>query len=188
MKEGLESIGSGAFSAENKRSVTGKPLYLPSTVKSVDVDAFNNFVCSQVDISDLYAWCRIDFGNETANPLGGSGNFSIDGDEVTKLNIPENIREIKPYAFAGFNSMESLVISNGVELLGDYSFANCLNLRKITVGNSIQLIGSTVFDNCLNLASVVLSDSRSPIEIPYSSTWLNTITDLYMGRKINLTR
>ena len=145
--EGVTKIGSLAF--VNCSSLTS--VTIPTTLTSVGDGVFNN--CSKlsaVHISDMAAWCAIDFavyqkaiwdGNGvwyslyTNNPLYYARRLYLNGKEVTDLVIPE-----------------------GVTRIGQNAFSYCQPLTSVTIPSSVTSIGLSAFEDCNQLAVVNISD------------------------------
>ena len=98
----VTSIGEFAF-----QHCSGfRSIVIGSSVTSIGNSAFNG--CSrlkEVHISDLEAWCNIDFGGTKANPLYQAKNLYLNGELVTELVIPDGVTEIKNYVFYGINAV-----------------------------------------------------------------------------------
>lgn len=77
-----------------------------------------------VHISDLSAWCRIDFDDDSANPVHFAHNLYLNGELVTDLIIPDDITEVKDYAFYGCSGLTSIVLGDGIEEFGGNSYDN----------------------------------------------------------------
>ncbi len=129
----ITEIGSHAFAyCRNLKEVTvgtGVTLmrsYAFTFCESLDV----------VHINDLAKWCAIEFGDQVggavvANPLYYAKYFTVNGEPVYQLEIPEGVTEIKSYAFT-----------------------NCENLVSVKIPASMQMINSGAFNECLKIAEV----------------------------------
>ena len=145
------SIGSIAFSGcSSLTSIT-----IPNSVTSIGARAFENCSSlSSVHISDMAAWCNIDFKDYASNPLCYAKNLYLNGEEVTNLVIPEGVTSIRNYAFSGCSSLTSISIPNSVTSIGDEAFRNCDALTSITIGNSVNKIGDGAFDGCKSVTII----------------------------------
>ena len=132
---GVTSIGDDAFNyCDGLTSIT-----IGNSVTSIGKSAFEN--CSgltSVNISDLEAWCKIDFNNSYSNPLYYAKKLYLNGELLTGLIIPDSIKEIKNYAFSGCSGLTSVTVPNSVTSIGGFAFAYCTGLTtiKVETGNS----------------------------------------------------
>jgi len=121
----VTSIASMAFLGyRSLASVT-----IPNSVAAIGDYAFEDCFCSDVNISDLSAWCKIEFG-EASNPLYYAEHLYLNGVEVKDLVIPNEVAEIKQYAFEGYDGLTSVVIPSSVIEIGDHAFDDC-NLESV---------------------------------------------------------
>lgn len=136
MGKGVRDIGSGAFSqCENLKAVY---------------------------ITDIEAWCKINFNSETSNPIPYAHDLYINGQLATSITIPETITSINNYAFF-WCSLTSIDIPNSVTSIGKYAFDACENLSSIVIPNSVTNIGYGAFSKCTNLTSIVIPSSLTSI-------------------------
>jgi len=154
----VTSIGNSAFfGCSGLTSVT-----IPNSVTSIDLSAFNG--CSglkEVRITDLKAWCEIDFSN---NPLFYAHHLFLNGEEIRDLIIPEGVTEIKDDAFHGASDFTTVSIPNSVTSIGEYAFSGCSGLTSVTIPNSVTSIGVSAFRDCSGLTSVTIPNSVTSIE------------------------
>ncbi len=123
--EGTASIGAYAFYDLGSLD----SVHIPASLRSIGVDAFNWCFVDNTYISDLSAWCTMDFGNEYSVT---GGNLYVNGEAISDLTVPENVTEIKNYAFCRFYHLGDVVIGRNVERIGMMAFGDS-NMWRITV-------------------------------------------------------
>ncbi len=168
--EGVTSIGAYAF----EECAALKSVTLPASLMGVESNAF--YICyalESVYISDLTAWCEIDFADAGANPLGwgsGAGKESLlylNGSLVTDLVIPDTLTTVKPYSFYGCTSITSLTIPEGVTSIGKIAFMVCRNLRVVTIPASLTIVQDNAFQNTGGIREVHISDLAAWCDISF---------------------
>ena len=156
----VTSIGNYAFEyCDGLTSVT-----IPNSVTSIGQSAFDG--CSgltSVHISDIAAWCNIDFADSYSNPLSYAHHLYLNGEEVKDLVIPNSVTSIGSEAFRDCSGLTSVTIPNSVTSIGYYAFAYCSGLTSVTIGNSVTSIGDCAFWDCSGLTSVTIGNSVTSI-------------------------
>ena len=156
----VTSIGVEAF--YNCTGLTS--ITIPNSVTSIGSRAFQ--YCSglkEVHISDLTAWCNIDFGSYNTNPLYYAKNLYLNNELVTELVIPNDVTKIKSYAFFYCFGLTSIEIPNNVTSIGDYAFQGCTGLTSVVIPNSVTFIGVEAFRDCTGLTSIEIPNSVTRI-------------------------
>ena len=92
-------------------------------------------------------WAKLIKGNSKAKEVTVPGSITID-------NINCHVNEIDRYAFAGFNSLESVTLSEGIQIIGETAFQNCYKLNKVVLPSSLTVFGSKAFEKCSRLQEV----------------------------------
>ena len=188
--KGLVSIGENAFyGCGNLQSIK-----IPDSLTSIGKDAFEYcYSLRIVDISDLSAWCKIEFPSSKANPLNEGSDLYLKGERVTELTIPSDITEIHNYTFYNCLSLTSVTIPDGVTSIGNEAFSGCSSLTSITIPNSVTEIKTYVFQDS---TGELIIDNKALVEKDYdykdypmysgSSTWLSgsKFTKLTIGDSI----
>ena len=147
----VTSIGESTFSY-----CTGlTTIDIPSSVTSIGGAAFNGCTSlSFVKISDLAAWCEIQFSTVMSNPINYAHKLYLNDEEIKELIIPDGVTGIRNYAFGGLTSLTSVSIPNTVTSLGDRAFYGCIGLTSVNIPNSVTSLGDYAFLGCSGLTSV----------------------------------
>ncbi len=133
-------------------------LELGKNIKSINSSAFSGCENLQnVYISDMAAWCSIDFGGYQSNPLYYADNLFLNKAPVTELNdsnLPKNVTRVAPYAFYNYESLTSVTLHGEITEIGAHAFAHCQNLAYINPGNATKTIGERAFDSCVKIKQI----------------------------------
>ena len=156
----LTSIGDFAFvNCESLESVR-----LHSGIRAMGEDAFLG--CKSltgVYITEISAWCKINFATKGANPLSSAGLLYIENDKTTEL-------------------VTELIIPNGTPVLHNYAFYNCKSIQSVAIPEGITSIGASAFYGCESLLTVYISDTRYWLDITFGDQYANPFccaTSLY---------
>lgn len=155
IKEGTEIITDGAFEFCNSLA----SVIIPNSVTKIGSNAFEG--CSylaSVHINDLDTWCKVDFVNNTSNPLFYAQELYLNGECVKELVIPSSVASIKDYAFCGYSGLTCLTIPNSVTNIGSSAFYGCENLKNIINFSDLNLlIGSQEYGHVAYYADKVIN-------------------------------
>ena len=133
-------------------------------IMEVGTDAFAGCdALRTVDITDLKSWCEIEFANIKANPLTIAHNLTLNGQTITKLDIPSGISEIKPSTFAQCATIENVTLGPDVVKVGDKAFNSCPALESVICDGPVNTIGDYAFENCTKLHDIILPSSLTSI-------------------------
>ncbi len=169
-------------------------ITIPKTIASISSNAFSRYnfggepVSSELSvyISDLTAWCKINFEDSSANPLVREGSkFYVNGVLVTDLKIPDGITEIKPYSFYGLGGLTSLTLPNSVTTIGYFAFVDCSSLTSLTIPSSVITIESA-FSGCDNLKAIYISDLSAWCKINFNGSYYANPNPLYYAHNLYL--
>ena len=120
-------------------------IEIPESVTAIGSNAFANTSAKNVYISDIEAWCNIEFGDGSLNPLYYGGVLWLNGEIVFELNIPGTVERIGNYAFYNAERVKQVVIEEGVTEIGDYAFYSMYRLENVTIPSTVTKIGSYAF-------------------------------------------
>jgi len=102
-------------------------ITIPNSVTNIGTYAFegcNNL--ATVHITDLEAWCRIEFAGNGSSPLSYAQHLYLNGKEVKDLMIPNSVTNVGNHTFSGCTGLTSITIPNSVTSIGDYAFKYCI--------------------------------------------------------------
>lgn len=139
-------------------------ITIPNTVSVIGHDAFYNCVnLSSVYITDIAAWCNIEFQSYkdlyNGTPLSYAENLYLNNELLTILEIPDGVTSIGNAAFKGYDTLTRVIIPNSVKLIGDYAFSSCDGLTSINIPDSVTQIGLSAFEYCSSLKNINIPDS-----------------------------
>lgn len=138
---------------------------IPESVKSIGESAFNG--CSGltgVYISDMAAWCGIEFDDtDASNPLYYANNLYLNDELVTELAIPDGVTSIGTRAFSYCTPLKSVDIPDSVTSIGNYAFVSCNNLKSVDIPDSVTSMGNYAFYGCRGMENVKISNSLTSI-------------------------
>ena len=135
--EGVTSIGKYAFYyCTGLTSVT-----IPSSVKSIGGSAFYypssvTPAIATVKISDVAAWCAIDFAGGNANPVYYAKSLTLNGTALTNLVIPEGVTTIGFGAFRFAEHLTSITIPKTVTKIENVAFQFCYDIVEFNFGGT----------------------------------------------------
>ena len=214
----VTEMGEGVFiSCNNLKEVIFEENCQVSTIRSrffKDCSSLSKLVLSknivkfEADVFDYHPdfdsvyyngtiedWCKIEFVNESSNPLKYAKHFYVKDDnneyyEVTNLVIPSTVNSIGNYQFYGYKGLITTTISSSVEYIGINAFYGCKNLKevifeenssltrieketfkycesleKINIPNSVKSIGEEAFYDCEKLNTLILPATLEKIEL-----------------------
>jgi hypothetical protein len=136
--EGTTEIPDDMFS--NNHNLTS--VYIPASVTKIGQNAF----------SHCYSLTSVTFAENSQLEEIGFYAF-MDCPALTTITIPGSVKIINEDTFSG-SGLTSVVISEGVEVIGNYAFYGCSGLTEVNIPASVNSIGGMVFTGCSNLTAI----------------------------------
>ena len=159
LPDSVTVIGKNAF--DTCRSLTS--ITIPRSVKVIGEEAFSHcYSLTDVSITDLDAWCRINFGNSYATPMCCAQNIRLNGSKIASVTVPEGVTELK-YTFYGFKDLIRVTHPKSLTDIGEGTFSNCTSLTSVTIPEGVTSIGSNTFSWCTSLTSVTIPEGVTAI-------------------------
>lgn len=170
----VETVGVNAFEkCKNLRVIT-----FNDALVNVGVDAFLDATAlKEVHVSSVAKWTEITFENGKANPFSTGADLYIDGAMVSSVVIPDEVTEVKAYAFYAYKNMNEVTIGKGVTSIAPYAFAECSGLSAVNY-NAVACAmseGNIFYRAGKNMALTVGA------EVQYVPAGLFYTEDLMMG-------
>ena len=77
-----------------------------------------------------------------------------------------------------YNSMKTVIISDGVTTIGEHAFDDCTGLTSVTIPDSVTSIGNDAFRGCTGLTSITIPNSVTTIggSAFYNCSGLTSVT------------
>ncbi len=170
-------------------SYTNNADYVPSSLETVTITGGTNigssafYDCTSLKslyITDLKAWCEIDFGDYVSNPLYYARNLYLNGELVTELVVPDEITTINDLALSYFISLKSITIPDSITSIGDYAFSSCTSLSSINVSSNNEnyksVDGNLYSKDGTTLIQYAIGKTDSSFIIPDSVTSIDSST------------
>lgn len=203
LHEGIVYIDSGSF-----RKTALEKVVVPKTVTAIGDNAYS--YCSRlkyINLSNVKSLAdRAFYGCTSLESIDLTYVLYYEkskGDTATFGNCPnlkkfyftqdERTAYIAENEYSNNDSLETIVVGNGIGEIRDRAFANCSNLKTAYIADSVDDIADTAFDNCDMLTIVCVLNS--PVmyyaernNIPYETFAVAPIADQeYTGKEITPT-
>ena len=172
-------------------NATEKFVKLPDTETATDECMFeSNFVVESVVIPSSYTT----ISDSTFNYACGLKHVSIPNSvtyidhngfhcccSLTRLTVPaltdcgsftwsKKLKKVKILGgvvgwFEDSDSLEEVILCEGVTEIGDGAFGGCENLKEITIPSSVTKIGESAFVHCRSLTQIIIPNSVEEIPV-----------------------
>ena len=159
-------------------------LKIPKTMRTIGEDTF--WDCDSlktVDIGSISNWCTIDFQGNLwfSNPISRYEleHLLVNGEEITDLVIPDDVKEISRNAFYWCPPIRSLEIPGTVKTIGEDAFYRCYNLRKVILHEGIEHIGKGGLANMrtptITVPKSVTQMDKNALNYENTESWLRNV-------------
>lgn len=119
-------------------------------------NSYNFAGCSElkvVNMPSISAWMGCDFSNASARgpfDISHNGHIYINGTEVTSLDIPNTVTQIKAGCCRYVKGLTSITIPSTVTSIGDCAFQGCTNMGDFEIPSSVVNVPNSAFNSCGN--------------------------------------
>ena len=191
--ESINKIGANAF--DGCTSIT--TISMPNSIRTLGDSVFRNCtsLCNvklsnslRVIPQGSFAGCTAlrnivipDDVYEISNGADKLGAFQ--GSGLKTVTLPEGLKTIGSFAFAGCTYLDGVKMYNNVTTLGDSCFFNCTNLSALTLSENLTKIPNKAFMQCFALNKVKIPEKVTEIgNLAFS--FCTTLSDLTIPQKL----
>lgn len=165
----VETIGEHAF---NKCKAL-KNVTIGKSVKSMGVSAFYDCTAlEKVNITDVGAYCQIDFPSDKTNPLYYAQKLYLNDELITDLVIPDTVETVKANTFNNIDHLETLSISPNTKKFDTFFWRS--DFKGVYISdiaawckvefNSFDLNDSPLYLNGEEIKNLVIPDGVTEIK------------------------
>jgi hypothetical protein len=139
----------------------------------------------KVTVPRMDYWCDIEFANPEANPLSYARHLwtppsttHANGEEITRLEIPGNVKSIKDYAFYNATALERIEIGGNVSEIGNNAFLYSMPTRVYSHIISPPVLPANAFSYEAYSTAELVVPNRVFTSGPYANS-----TEIYQNTK-----
>ena len=115
--------------------------------------------------------------------------FIYGASTLTNINVPDNVKSIGNYAFAGCSSLEEVVLSKNLSSIAKGLFYNDIALKSLIIPGAANTVGQYALSGCSALKDLRFEDSTNPLTAAIARSNIGMCGDthlenLYIGRNI----
>lgn len=158
------AVGDGAFEG----CADLESVLIPDTVRRIGAFAF--FGCSSLKSVEAFGVSEVGMSAFDSTPfLESMGDFAVIGDVLLRyfgddgvVRVPTGIGFISD-AFAYCGGVETVIFSEGVNVVGDGAFAFAKDLKRVLLSSSVKRIGDMAFFGCSSLSEISMTASLESV-------------------------
>ena len=192
LHEGLKKICEYAFGYAKLEELT-----IPESVEeiqdlilyngSVQVLNYNAVNCKYTGESEyepIFFWnvFEVNIGNKVEN----LPDFFLYETAISKLTVPENVKSIGKYAFAGCKKLTEVHLPDTLEAIGNHAFRSCTVLTEFTIPRNLKVYYAGILESCTSLETInynaincdIKTITVSGASLPYSPFASSTLKSL----------
>lgn len=180
ISEGVTGVGDHAFDSCTSIEL----ISVPGSLKNIGYRSFNTgSPGKRVDVTDIDAWCNIEFKLEDADEyyvtnVNSPFILTLNGEAVTDVVIPDTVANLERGPFGSCTSIVNVVVSDSVTQIGYHAFSDCTSLRSVNMSDSVSVIEGYAFSDCPSLVS---ADIPSGVVSIGACAFLNCTSLVYVS-------
>ena len=145
------------------RNCSIQSLRIAQSVRSIGIGAFGYAGIGNLTIVNPNSWAIIEFGgtnsySTAANPLCTTNTFSINGGEVSHLDLNIEDSTVSDFAFYTANNLKTIRIKG--KGVGYFSFGKCSNVTDVCL--DVESLEGSSFGGCSSLRNIYCLNIEPP--------------------------
>lgn len=149
-------------------------ISIPASVDDFGKEAFSNCISlNKVTYPSINYLYSVKYGNEKSNPLSYANHLYINSQEITTLNISQDVQD---YAFYGAKWLTKITFSNGIDSIGRAAFSGCEAIKEIVLSSSLKKFKIDAFKNDTSLNNVTYASEKQLFDIQYANDKSNPLS------------
>lgn len=126
-------------------------------------DDKNNIIVEQYTGSNSVVRIPAEFDGLPVTEIGGDGTNGVfvGSDSIEVIIIPEGVVKINSYALQDLPNLKTVILPSTLKHIRTGAFENCENLSDIVLPEGLLSMGDGVFDSCYGLTRMEIPDSIS---------------------------
>ncbi|MBR5565006.1 MAG: leucine-rich repeat protein [Roseburia sp.] len=125
LPESIATIGKYAFAYCSEL----ESLNLPDAVTTIKSDAFYRASIKELNVTNMFNWCDVEFGTVDANPLSYTTTLKVNGEILEEYVIPDGVDTIKVNTFPSGTCLKSVTIPHSVTSIENSAISKKLTLK-----------------------------------------------------------
>ena len=149
-------------------------------IKLVERNTLNSLMATSIGVTEIGVLCPLGTLSGTCGDntyweldngvlsIGGEGaitnnSWELYSNSINEVVIGEGVTGIGNYAFRNCSSLTSITIPNSVISIKTAAFEGCSSLTSIEIPNSVTSIGNYAFSGCTGLTGITIPNSVTSI-------------------------
>ena len=128
-----------------------------SAIEELFIDS--NLGYAGIPVNSLKTLTFGDHVTTIANISDGGDGIRQEMVNLESLTIGKNVKEIQNHSFISSSKLSSVVLPEGLEIIGPLAFRNCTNLPSIELPTTLTQIDEEAFADCKSLTNIVIPGS-----------------------------
>ena len=149
-----------ANNKDEKNNIEKTYIY---TVKKVGPDDTVKGSCGKTATWELHGGCLTISGSGATNNwyVNSKAPWSGFSDTIEEVVIGDGITSLGNFAFYQYPELKKVTFANTVTSIGTGAFQGCSKLQQIIFGNGLNSIGDHAFENCISLKEISIPESTT---------------------------